>query len=125
MSYSICRYTKEFLEDSIKNMIKVHSENSDLTGGYMSKTTALETILYFAFCEEAWNEKNDCPATNFTIAENYGFRYHLYSPEKRDVIYNPLKKEDALVICEKILNNMVKKNLIVFSKSGKGVKYIG
>lgn len=126
MSYYVCReYTKEDIEEQIKYKLKVASEDSIYTNGYMSKTLALESILFFAFVEEGWNETLDCPATNFTNSEHYGIRYHLYSPSKHDVVYNPLKKDDALAICEKILNSMVEKKLVVFSKSGKGVKYIG
>lgn len=125
MSYYICKeYTKKDIEEQITYKFKCATEDCPYTKGYFSKTLALEIILDFAFCSEGWNEKLDCPATNFTNSEFYGIRYHLYAPSKHDVIYNPLKKEEALVICEKILNGMVKCNVVIISKSGKGVKYI-
>ena len=121
MSYQICRYTKEQLRNNIKRMLKVHCEESLITG-WLPKTVALETILYYQFCSEGWNEKNNCPSTNYTDEEFYGIRYHFYSASNMDVIYNPMKKEEALTICEKILNNMAEQNLVIFSQSGKAIK---
>lgn len=123
MSYQICRYTKDQLRENIKRMLKVHCEESSF--GWIPKTCAIDTILYYQFCSEGWNEENNCPSTNYTDKKHYGIRYHFYSASKMDVIYKPLKKDEAIVICEKILNNMVEQNLVTFSKSGKCVKYIG
>lgn len=124
--YYVCKeYTKEDIEYQIKYTLECKSEFCTETKGYMSKVEALEIILDLAFCSEAWNNTLNCPATSFTTSEHFGIRYHLYSPTKHDVIYNPLTKEEALVICEKILDSMVDKQLVVISKSGKGVKYIG
>jgi hypothetical protein len=126
MSYIVNEiYTKEYIEEELKFKFEVATEDNAQYKGYFPKALALEIILNLTFCEEPWNKALDCPATNYTDSENFDFRYHLYSPTKRDVIYNPLKKEEALIICEKVLTSMVEKKLVVISKSGKGVKYIG
>ena len=124
MSYQICRYTREALERELSRALRVKCEES-LVVGWISRQTALETIRYYALISEGWNEKLNRPATNYTPTDQLGVRYHIYSVEKQDIIYNPLTKEEALAICEKILNSMVKKGLVTISKSGKGVKYIG
>ena len=123
--YYVCKeYSKQDIENQIKYAFKIQTECCINTKGYFPKTGALNIILYFAFCSEYWNEQLNCPTSNYTVNENIGIRYHLYSPTNHDVIYNPLKKEDALLLCEKILNNMVNKKIVIISKSGKGVKYI-
>ena len=120
MYYSCRELSKEDIENQIKNAFKARMG----TKGYFSKAEALDVILFFAFCNTPWDEMYDCPARRYTIGGVIGIRYHLYSPTNNDIIYNPLKKEDALLLCEKVLNNMVNKKIVIISKSGKGVKYI-
>lgn len=117
-------YSKQYIEDQIKYAFKIQTECSDKYKGYFPKTGALKIILDFAFVEFGWNEKYNVPEESFTVYENNTFRYYLYSQVPSNTIGNPLKKEDALLLCEKILNNMVNKKIVIISKSGKGVKYI-
>lgn len=124
MSIMYAKYSKEDIEYLIKEKFKYACEDSYVKG-YISTNSALETILYFAFVEEGWNEKLNCPATNFTNNEYYGFRYHIYNSIKQEVIYNPLTKNQALEKCMLILKRMENQKIIEFSKSKKAIKYIG
>ena len=121
MYYSCRELSKEDIENQIKNAFKVRAGIK----GHFSKAEALDTILFFAFCNTPWNEMYDCPARRYTIGGVIGVRYYLNSPGNNDVVYNPLTKEEALLLCEKILNNMANKNIVTISELGEEVKYIG
>ena len=120
--YYITEFSRESIESQINEMLKIHSQNAE--HGYISTVSAIETVISYLFVEEAWNTKNDCPATKFTSFENYGFRYHYNNLKTLKTEENVVTRETAEAICLKVLQNMAKANIIIFSKSGKGVKYI-
>ena len=116
---------KIYIEKAIIEQCKIRTADSKFKG-FFPKEWVISIILSIAFETVGWNKRLNKFATKFTISEDYDIRYYLKkSFDEQEIGPEDLITEDkALAICNKILDKMVTKEILEFSKSTKAVRYL-
>lgn len=117
-------YDKAEIEKIITNWMKVCSEESSEFGGYVMIDFLYDEVRHYIFKMIAYDTKHKSEV--YFNNENTVARYYLCDIKNQEVIHTKLfTKEETNPICEKVINSMIKRNIIKISKSGKAFKYIG
>lgn len=123
MDYSLELYTKEEIEQNILQRIKDNTieliKHDNKYNGFMSKNVAIDCISAWLFTIGNYDTKLEK-----ITAFGDQLCYFYYDSTKEEIITSKrYTKEEMTQVCEKVLNTLLKKNIVIASKSGNGIKY--